>query len=398
MKRLQVLAGASFLFAGSIAAVNGCSSVDDSMPATTGDSGTTDVTTEPPTDAGMPDTHVDIDATPPFDCTVRPHDAGADAGDAGPQLPDELYCTGLYSDWGAKTVAPGILPFNAGVVLWSDGAIKSRWISLPAGTKINSTDMDEWNFPVGTRLFKEFKLGTQRIETRLFEKVANSGDDADWVFTVYRWAADESSAPKMESGELNVNGTGYEVPAVAQCLTCHHGRKDKVLGFEAIGLGIPSADQTGVTLDKLVTGSLLTVNPASSHLTIPEDFTGKAVGALGWLHANCGTSCHSASPAAAAKFTPLHMRLTMDQVLPSDGGVGQVTLTDTYLTAVNKASFSATYPLIIKSHDPDNSYLHLRDLIRDPSDAGYTQMPPIITHRPDDAGVAAVADWITGVN
>ena len=36
--------------------------------------------------------------------------------------------------------------------LWSDGAEKQRYLSLPPGTQIDTSNMDDWKFPVGTRV------------------------------------------------------------------------------------------------------------------------------------------------------------------------------------------------------------------------------------------------------
>ena len=40
--------------------------------------------------------------------------------------------------------------------LWSDSATKKRWIYLPPGSQIDTSDMDFWKFPVGTKVWKEF--------------------------------------------------------------------------------------------------------------------------------------------------------------------------------------------------------------------------------------------------
>src|SRR4051812_46983589 len=93
-----------------------------------------------------------------------------DAGTA----PLELRCTGLYSDWTSRAVASEAMAYKPGIELWSDGAEKQRWFSLPKGTKIDTSDPDEWQFPVGTKTWKEFKHGGKRIETRFYWKVSAS--------------------------------------------------------------------------------------------------------------------------------------------------------------------------------------------------------------------------------
>src|SRR6185312_8178357 len=119
-----------------------------------------------------------------------PTDAGPDGGlppgcNTGSQgEPTELRCTGLYADWATKTVAADVRPYDPGLHLWSDGAGKTRWIYLPPGTKIDSSNMDQWTFPAGTKVWKEFALGGTRIETRLIWKRPSGS----WYFTTYRWS------------------------------------------------------------------------------------------------------------------------------------------------------------------------------------------------------------------
>ncbi len=79
---------------------------------------------------------------------------------------------GLYSDIPAQELAQGVIPFEPAHVLWADGADKRRFLKLPPGTQIDTSDMDHWQFPVGTKVFKEFALNGQRLETRMIERAA----------------------------------------------------------------------------------------------------------------------------------------------------------------------------------------------------------------------------------
>jgi hypothetical protein len=240
----------SSIVAGSFAA---CSTGSPASPGSTaedasssdvsaGDDATRDgmsATAEGSTDAGISDARLDGAGDGAW-----PVDAGP-CGVTGPSgEPGELSCTGLYSDWTKKTLAPDVVNYAPGLVLWSDGAQKTRWIQLPAGQKIDTSSMDEWTFPVGTKIWKEFRLplgdasAPVRIETRLLWKQGAN----DWVRTTYRWSADgETSAVELMAGELDANGAGYEVPSVYECNDCHNGRVDGVLGFEAVALAAPGA-------------------------------------------------------------------------------------------------------------------------------------------------------------
>ncbi len=182
-----------------------------------------------------------------------PPDAGGalDAPDAaacdGGPLPERLSCTGLYADVAAKTVAPGVEAFAPSVPLWSDGSGKSRWVYLPPGTPIDRTDPDDWVFPNGTKLWKEFSRDGGRKETRFFHKQ----DDGTWAWVSYVWDAAESDAIATPAGaSLPLDdGSTYAVPSQEQCADCHDGRPEHVLGFEEVSLGMPGA--TGLTLDRL---------------------------------------------------------------------------------------------------------------------------------------------------
>ena len=94
--------------------------------------------------------------------------------------PATLRDTGLYSDWATKTIARDNLPFSPQYPLWSDGAKKSRWVRIPKGTFIDGSNPDVWRFPVGTRLWKEFRFA-RRAETRFIERTR-----AGWQFASYR--------------------------------------------------------------------------------------------------------------------------------------------------------------------------------------------------------------------
>jgi hypothetical protein len=337
------------------------------------------------------------------DATPTPADpdaasAAAPDADLGPPCddslpyPDQLSCTGLYADWGAKVVAPDVRPFAPGLVLWSDGAVKSRWIRLPPGTTIDASDPNEWNFPIGTRFWKEFKVEIggvlRRVETRMWWKRG----EADWVPVVYAWNADETEASELTGGMVGVGGTTYEIPAETACIRCHGGRHDNILGFESIALAAPAADGTtlaSLQQDGLLTGAGASIEPSA--LQVPGDAAESR--AIGWLHMNCGVCCHNNNVTG----TRFQMRLEVA------GGAAPATVQDTavFKTAINQTSLFTPagqedvswYRL--RPTDPSRSELLYRIGVRDD---GVTvvdqQMPPILSHQVDDDDVAAVTEWV----
>jgi hypothetical protein len=313
---------------------------------------------------------------------VDPPDCAHDTIDGG-DAPTHLACTGLYADFASGTIAPGVRPFTPGFTLWSDGAEKSRYIYLPPGTQIDTTDMDQWTFPVGTRLWKEFRLQGLRVETRLLWKRG----DSDWLRTTYAWSLDQSTATELTSGQLGWNGTSYEIPPQTACQDCHAGRLDDVLGFEAVSLAAPAA--TGLTMNVLVAEGLLT-QPPSTPIVVPGNATESA--ALGWLHANCGIACHNSTSFDCN--STLYMRLNV-------ASLATVQSTDTWNTAVGRPlsgldqAFVPPWPMLrITPGNPRASAVSYRASVRDTDPAQSNQMPPMDTHVVPGAGVAILNAWI----
>lgn len=350
------------------------------------DSSSTSDTSVPPSDApsgaDAPALDAGADAAA-VDCTSEANDGG---------LVNDLQCTGLYADWASKTIDPANLAYTPGYVLWSDGANKARYIYLPPGATIDTSDMDNWTFPIGTKIWKEFRLGTQRIETRLFMKTGPGV--LGWQWTTYRWTTDgESRAVRLDTGETMVNGTPYEIPAHGQCLQCHGGRPDMVLGFDAIALGRSDAD-SGVTLATLTAAHRFTANPPPT-VDIPEDTTTKAHAPIGWLHMNCGVPCHNSTPSALAEGTGLWLKVSAAQIIAGNGAVKTSDL-DTYKTAVNvtpkmQPFASEGFYRIAPGH-PELSLIPTLDKAR--NDPNIPQMPPIVSHIVDTTDVSAMMAWI----
>ncbi len=321
-------------------------------------------------DGGVTDGEVTRDAPSP--------DCDEDATDA----PTQLACTGLYSDWPSRTFAPNVRAYAPAFPLWSDGAEKARFVALPPGTQIDTSDMDQWQFPVGTKFWKQFSFGGRLVETRFLWKRG----DGDWARTTYAWSLDGSTATELTSGQRNWNGTSYEIPPESDCQACHAGRIDNVLGFEAVSLAAPGA--TGLTLDELVREGLLTQPPAAP-IVVPGNATESA--ALAWLHANCGTTCHNRTSWDCN--TTLFMRLDV-------ATLSSVETTDTWTTAVGQAlvNFVAPSPMLrIAPGDPSRSAVSYRASVRDTDPSQSNQMPPMDTHVVPDAGVAVINAWIAAI-
>jgi len=347
-----------------IGALSSCGGRDDALE------------TPAPSDASSDGAKLDADpeADPPeiFEC-----------GDDPSVAPPLLECTGLYSNWAAQKLAPGVREYAPSTSLWSDGAEKHRWIYLPPGTTIDGSSRSDWVFPIGTQFWKEFRVGNKRIETRLFKKLF-----ADrWVTAAYAWSKDEKSTTSSmggDQGDVDTGGAAYHIATQKECSDCHKGRRDKILGFEEISLGGPNA--TGFTLAALVAEGRISPAPPTVDVRIPDDGTGVAVPALAWIHVNCGVTCHNRNSDATGNGTKMFLRLN-----PADFGAKPHAEWDVIQTTHGVTTITPAWngQTRIVPGAPDRSLL-----MRLISSRGMEQMPPIGTHLIDQKNVDAVRAWI----
>lgn len=287
-------------------------------------------------------------------------------------LPAALSQTGLYADIAAGVLASDVVAYEPGFELWSDGAEKRRFIRLPPGAQIDTGDQDAWQFPEGTRLWKEFRSDGVLVETRVLAKVGSAPED--WAALAYVWNADGADALATPGGAADARGTPHDVPAAAECMGCHGGTEGRVLGFSAIQLASSPGE---LDLDEVVARGMLS-DPPRRPVAVPGDAATRA--ALGWLHANC-SHCHNERRPendGARCYDPLR---SFDFTLRV-GDLASVEATATYRTAVGT---------VIRPGDPERSDVVARARRRDPD---WPSMPPLGTEVVDEAGLAALRAWI----
>lgn len=287
-------------------------------------------------------------------------------------LPMDLADTGLYADVAAGVLADGVRPFAPAFPLWTDGADKDRFILLPEGGVIDSSDMDHWRFPVGTKLFKRFTRDGQRVETRL-SHVTEDGVELG----TYVWQADLSGATLETGGVDNAVGTQHDVPDGLQCEVCHVGEPGRVLGFSALQL---SSD---AQLDAFTAEGWFSDPPVSGGYAPPG--TPEVAAALGYMHSNCAT-CHVEGTDAYVE-TDMNLRLSVQDDDPR--------MTRAFTSNVGEplsAWSRPDYATRVVAGAPDESGLYVRMTLR--TKAG---MPPLGTEEVDDDGLALVRRWIEGM-
>ncbi len=328
-------------------------------------------------------------------------DAAIDARVVDPKNPPTLADTGLCVDAACTQIAPGIKAYKPRWELWSDGATKKRWIYLPPGTQIDTSNMDFWQFPVGTKLWKEFTRDGVRVETRLVMRISDSASDPDndWFYGAYAWNQNQDATTLETFGVADANGTQHDIPSRAQCKQCHNNNQpSRVLGFSALELDYDNTDPDQLDLAALVGANALTAPPTASgsagsaYFPLPADAFGKALPALGYLHANCG-HCHNPnSQVFTDKGVQMQLRLTV-------GTLGSLSQTTTYMTTIGVAGTTNgvnNIKTIVTVANPDQSQLILRFESTNPAE----HMPSnfIGAEIMDPAGKTILRDWITSLN
>jgi mono/diheme cytochrome c family protein len=167
------------------------------------------------------------------------------------------------------------------------------------------------------------------------------------------------------------------VPSAIECNDCHKGRKDILLGFEAISLAQPAA--TGLTLAALAQENRLAPPPAKTSLTVDPG--------LGVLHVNCGVSCHNATPGANGKDSTLRLRIGFDEASSKPVASWQMMATMVNVPATLPAWSGGPR---LAPGAPEKSVLVTTMKAR-----GTGQMPPS-TQELDFAGIAAVEGFVRG--
>jgi hypothetical protein len=330
---------------------------------------------------------------------VAPRNAGAPGAAAAPGW---LSQTGLYTDAATLTIDSRNRSFSPQYPLWSDGAIKRRWVRLPAGSKIDVADVANWELPVGTKFWKEFSFNGRKVETRFLWRTSKD----NWVFASYAWNASQTDAElASQNGIPNiaeiVDGRRHSIPSVSECRSCHDSNRTETLGFNALQLSTdrdPNALHAEpltsgmVTLQTLVDEDLVT--PRRPELvTSPPRIAADSPStraALGYLSTNCG-SCHNMQGSIASLGLNLryNVRDTPDAL----------TCASALATSVNKRGHwvvpeAQDQSRIINPGHPESSALLRRVKSRRP----ISQMPPIGTVVADKAAVDMLTSWIKGNN
>jgi uncharacterized repeat protein (TIGR03806 family) len=312
---------------------------------------------------------------------------------AGATATTTLSATGLFANTSNLTPSSGVVPYTVNSPLWSDRALKRRWVALPNGASIGFAATGEWTWPTGTVLVKHFELdtgsGIRRLETRV---TVITGASAGYGLT-YKWRSDNSDADLIASAGLDeaipVSGGSqtWHYPSRSECLQCHTGNAGFVLGPKTRQLNGTYAYPGGASDNQLRTWNYLQMFssdigesgiPAQSRSVSILDGTANLENRVkSYLDSNCG-QCHRPGGASGTNWDARY-----DTPLASMGLINADPL---------KGNLGVVGAKLVLPSDVPRSILSLRMHSTD----NLTKMPPLARNLVDDQAVAVVDQWIGG--
>jgi hypothetical protein len=309
--------------------------------------------------------------------------------------PGTLAETGLYANGRIDQIDSRNRPFSPQYPLWTDGATKRRWIGLPAGAQIDATDIYEWTFPVGTKVWKEFAFNGRKVETRFIWRASAN----EWIFASYVWNSDGTGAALAPPGgvpqvaEVAPNKF-HSIPAVDQCRACHVSNRTEILGFNALQLST-DRDANALHAEPLAAGMLTLetlsqeglLSPARPDLvTAPPRIAARSAderALLGYLAANCG-ACHNRQ----TDLAPLGLQWKHGEIA-TRGADALVSLAG-HRTKWQVPGVPEGDSVVIDPAHPEQSAVLKRMRSRSPA----SQMPPLGTVVQDREAIALLQRWL----
>ena len=311
-----------------------------------------------------------------------------------PCAPARLSETGLYRSVAQLTIDPANRAFSPQYPLWTDGASKRRWVYLPPGTAIDTSDAADWQFPIGTRFWKEFSFNGRKVETRFIWRAT-----ADrWVFATYAWNEEQTDGLLVPDegirGVVEVaSGKRHDIPGAIECRACHGTQRPGPLGFNALQLST-DRDPNAIHGEALAPGMItvatlegegrfsparpeLVANPPRIKSNSPRT---RAV--LGYFTSNCGT-CHN--PKGETSFSGPSLKHS--DVADGDDVAARLLAFATNWQVPGQPEGSS---YMLNAAVPDASAMLARMRSRRPS----SQMPPLGTNLRDDKAITAIEAWI----
>ena len=334
-------------------------------------------------------------------------------------FPRKLSEAGLFASTRDHTPAPGLIPYSVNAELWSDHAVKERFLALPGVSQIEFDTVEYpqpapgaprgWRFPDGAVVVKTFAMemeagkpaSRRRLETRIlhFEQVAGTEEVGDqvWRGYTYVWNDDQTDAELLTASgadrELTIRDATapggmrkqkWHFPSRAECTLCHTMPAKYVLGVNTLQMNRNHDYGNGRVENQLVALKNLGIfkePPAKSPEELPHlvDYRDESqpldLRARSYLHSNCA-HCHMKWGGGNAEFQLLATLPLADLgIVNTRPGHGQFNLTD---------------PKDLVPGNPERSMILYRM-----TKLGLGRMPHVASNVIDEQAAKMLRDWIS---
>jgi len=313
------------------------------------------------------------------------------------QAPKLLSQYGFFADGAKQAPAEGVVPYDLNTPLFTDHALKYRFVYLPPGASAAYDDSEAFEFPVGSALIKTFAfpadLSKPAENVRLIETRVLLRREGGWFAVAYVWNADQSDAEMKIAGarvavETKLDGAplsiAYSVPNRNQCKGCHSFNGEVTpLGPKARNLNKDFAYPGGVQNQLAHWGEVGVLSGAPDAAAAPaaanwaDEAAPLEARARAWLDVNCA-HCHR--PEGPASNSGLFL---------TSGEQDRVALGERKRpVAAGRGSGDRTYD--IDPGNPDNSILVYRVESAEPG----VMMPELGRSLTDSRAVALLRAWV----
>jgi len=359
----------------------------------------------------------------------------------------KLSQTGCVDPTNPLKLASVVVPYEVNSPLWSDGALKTRGMRIPAGKTIHVKDCvknpmeccvkdglggclppaddGKWILPVGTVMVKNFMFadtsqasGVKFVETRLFVHMdrVDPVSMSDWAGYAYQWndaqtdaTITSSSDPTMDvrsavafhvqpSAGAAIQSVNWHYPSRADCILCHKAitpTGGSTLGLETVQMNRIARGDTTNQIDKLAMLGLFDAAPAKPYnAALVAPYPGQAgsppagatldMRARSYLHANC-SFCHRPD---GSDYNGIDLRYDV----PFKG-------THVCNAPPGRGDQGVPGALLLTPKSPMSSIVWLR-MTAPPADVltgNHGRMPQIATYTVDDSATTVVGDWINSI-
>ena len=327
-----------------------------------------------------------------------------------PKLSDYNFFEGPIKD---QKPSLDVLPYEPASSLFTDYAIKKRFIWMPRGVKGTFNGVNNViELPVGAALIKSFYYDnvqpnntTRIIETRIMIRKASG-----WIFAEYVWNEEQTEAYLNMNGsstgvtwkdENNIikTASNYRIPSGEQCLICHKVDSDQGSGVVSVAIPIGIKPQNlnfnynyissnENQLSKWVEQNYLeNAIPSNIESTVNYKDTSKPLElrVRSYLDINCA-HCHQEG--SHCSYRP--MRFAFSETGNVNGKTNQGVCVDTQ----DMAGFPESLSKIINPSNVDRSMLYYR---LNTEEEGY-RMPLLGRSIIHEEGVNLIRDYINSLS